>query len=285
MNGIWSLLWLLLAAVIGVVGSSLWTDYSFQILTIAVFLNAIATITLWQRAVRRPEKLKKKFLKRLFDTKPITPKHQPPPPLKEGYACGKKELQFFSDFADFADVVNWWLADEYKYSASAWRLQELPEVDLSLHGNFDHGPTYGRSYAIFHNQQRVGKLEIRSGFRYTSETPQVFTYIQLDFVRVFSFDTIQTFLTDIALHTCDYPGTAERFGVQQAIDRAITKVLWHINQASRFGVSFDDDYGEINLQLDGTATWYVERRDCEAFQKLKRGTPKAVTSEGRVQPP
>jgi hypothetical protein len=46
MNGIWSsLLWLLLAAVIGVVGSSLWTDYSFQILTIVVFLNAMATIT------------------------------------------------------------------------------------------------------------------------------------------------------------------------------------------------------------------------------------------------
>jgi hypothetical protein len=238
-------------------------------LTIIVFLNAVATIELWRRAARRPEKLKKKFLKRLFDTKPITPKHQQPPPLKEGYARGKKELQFFSDFADFADVVNWWLADP-DVGGRPWRLQELPEVDLSLHGNFNYGPVYGRSYAIFYNQERVGTLEISSGFQYSSENPRVFTYIQLDLVRVFSFDTVRTFLTDIAYHTCDFrPGTSEYFQAEQAIDRAMTEVLWHVNQVSRYGLHLGEDYGELNLRLDGTATWYVGRRDCDAFQKLK----------------
>jgi hypothetical protein len=44
---------------------------------IIVFVNLVLTIELWRRAARRPEKLKKKFFKRLFNTKPITPKHQP----------------------------------------------------------------------------------------------------------------------------------------------------------------------------------------------------------------
>src|SRR5262245_33909057 len=57
MNWIWTLLWLLLIAVVGVVVRPFWDEYSFQILTIVVFLNAIATINLWQKAARRPEKL------------------------------------------------------------------------------------------------------------------------------------------------------------------------------------------------------------------------------------
>jgi hypothetical protein len=168
-------------------------------------------------------------------------------------------------FAEFANVVNWWLAD--KYSARPWRLQELPEVDLRLLGNFD-GPTYGRSYAIFHNQARLGTLEIRSGGGYTVESPEVITYIRLDFARILTFDTIRTFLRDIACHTCDLrPGTKEYFQAQQAIDRAMTEVLWQISQVSRLGIDFEEDYGEINLRLDGTARFYVGRRDCEAFQK------------------
>ena len=110
---------------------------TFEILTLIVLVNIGATIELWRRAAWRPEKPNKKFLKRVFDTKPIAPKHQPPPPLKEGYAARKKELQFFSDFAEFANVVNWHLASEY--NNRPWRLQELPEVDLTLHGDFSGG--------------------------------------------------------------------------------------------------------------------------------------------------
>jgi hypothetical protein len=85
---------------------------TFEILAIIVFLNVMATIALWRTAARRPERPKKKFLNRLWRSKPILPKHEPPPPLKEGaWGVGKEELQFFSDFEDFANVVNWWLAD------------------------------------------------------------------------------------------------------------------------------------------------------------------------------
>jgi hypothetical protein len=75
MNWIWTLLWLLLVAVVSIVGKSFWDEYSFQILTVIVFVTAGATIELWQRAARSPEKTKKKFRKRLWDSKPITPKH------------------------------------------------------------------------------------------------------------------------------------------------------------------------------------------------------------------
>jgi hypothetical protein len=243
---------------------------TFEILTFIVLVNIGATIELWRRwrrAARRPEKLEKKFLERVFDTKPITPKHQPPPPLQKGYAVREKELRFFSDFADFADVVNWRLEE----NDHPWRLQELPEVDLSLHGDFNHGPIYGRSYAIFHNQERLGTLEISPGIQYSAETPRVITRIQLEFVRVLSFDAIRTFLTDIADHTCDlYENTEERFQAEQAIDRAMTEVLWRTSQVSRFrGPDFTEGYGELNLRLDGTATWYIGRRDCKAFQELK----------------
>jgi hypothetical protein len=85
---------------------------TFEILAIIVFLNVAATITLWRTAVRRPEKLKKKFLNRLWRGKPITPKHEPPRPLEDVWTVRKAAwLQFLSDFGDFANVVNWWLAD------------------------------------------------------------------------------------------------------------------------------------------------------------------------------
>jgi len=116
---------------------------------IVVVGNLALTIELWRRAARRPEKLKRRFRNRLWRSKPITPKHQPPPPLKRGYGVGDAELQFFSDFEDFANVVNSWLTDpDVRPHNSPWRLQELPQSELSKLGG--SGPTYGRTYAVFH---------------------------------------------------------------------------------------------------------------------------------------
>ena len=97
-----------------------------ELLTIIVVLNVLATIALWRKAAHRPEKLKKKFLNQLLHSEPVTPKHEPPPALKkDAWGVNEKVLQFFDDFREFANVVNWWLADEHV--GSAWRLQELLE--------------------------------------------------------------------------------------------------------------------------------------------------------------
>jgi hypothetical protein len=73
-------------------------------------VNALATLVLWSE--RRPEKIKKKFREQLYDTKPITPKHEPPQTIggKFESLVRKGHRVFFADFADFANVVNWWLA-------------------------------------------------------------------------------------------------------------------------------------------------------------------------------
>src|SRR5262249_6588059 len=105
---------------------------TFEILTIIVLVNLGLTIELWRRAARRPEKLKRKFRNRLWRSKPITPKHEPPPPLDEKqYGVDKQTLQFCSDFEDFANVVNAWLSDPHVHPVfRPWRLQELPKSEL-----------------------------------------------------------------------------------------------------------------------------------------------------------
>jgi hypothetical protein len=83
---------------------------SFNILFMIDVLNVIATITLWQTAARRPEKVKKKFFAALMDNKPIVPRHQRPKSIGEGWGVYDQDRKFFADFEDFADIVNWWFA-------------------------------------------------------------------------------------------------------------------------------------------------------------------------------
>jgi hypothetical protein len=266
MNWIWTLLWLLLLAVVGVVVRPFWDEYSFQILTIVVFLNALATITLWQTAARRPEKLKKKFRKRIWESKPITPKHEPPPPLKKGYAVGEAELQFFSDFEDFANVVNSWLADpDVHPHNSPWRLQELPKSELLKLGM--SGPTYGRTYAVFHNQVRPGKIEVKPDWNYTTQEPRVTVHIELDWVRLLSAGTIRGFLIDVTQHVSEHH--LQHLEINQEIDRALIGALWETQEISRFGMENEPGYGEIEVQFSGLARSYIHRRQYLRDQAAK----------------
>ena len=134
---------------------------SFNILFMIVVLNVIATITLWQTAARRPEKVKKKLFAALMDNKPIVPKHQRPKSIGEGWGVYDQDRKFFADFEDFADVVNWWFATAD--IGGPWRLQELADTELRL-GCHD-SPTYGRRYEIYHNQVRAGSLELQASYQ------------------------------------------------------------------------------------------------------------------------
>src|SRR5262249_43822760 len=155
------------------------------------------------------------------------------------------------DFADFANVVNWRLADEDV--RSPWRLQELPETELRLHGVFDYGPTFGRSYAVFYNQVRLGALEVEPGFRYRAHDPRAIPYIHLDYVRLLSFETIRDFFAAIAEHACyDSRDGKEYFEAQQAINRAMTGALWRSNEVDVHNNMLDriegitPEYGQID---------------------------------------
>jgi hypothetical protein len=239
---------------------------TFEILAVVVFLNVLATIELWRRAARRPEKLKKRFLKRVWESEPITPKHKPPPPLKpDAWGVGKQELQFFDDFKNFANVFNDWQVEPYAYPhGTPWRLQELPKSELLKLGGPD-GPTYGRSYAVFHNQVRLGEIEITPHYDYSTQQPHVRVHVELDFARLLHFGTIRAFLADIATHTTEYhPNTLKSVEINQEIDRAIAFVLWETQEISRYGL--EPGHGQIEVELEGIASHYLFQAQRKATQ-------------------
>jgi hypothetical protein len=233
---------------------------SFDFLAIVVFLNVMATIALWQAAARRPEKVKKKFTAALLHGEPITPQHQPPKAIGErfGSLVTDEDRRFFKDFTDFAEVVNWWLSSEHL--GSPWRLQELPDTELRL--GFSEDPSFGRRYSIFHNQIRLGTLEVSSGIRYSSEKPNVYAEIELEYVRLLHYDDITELLSAIAMHVCDT--SEDRVRWRTAIESAMTRALWQIQHISEFGMD-GEDYGELRMQFSGPADWYFRRRSAPAF--------------------
>jgi hypothetical protein len=115
-----------------------------------LIINLVMTIHLWQTVRRGP---KKKFLKALLYSQPITPRHRPPPELHGIAACiTDADRDFFADFEKFAEDVNGLFAP-----VEPWRLQELPDSELD---GVRDTPMYGRRYEIFYNQIHVGTLQI-----------------------------------------------------------------------------------------------------------------------------
>jgi hypothetical protein len=223
---------------------------SFNVLVVIVVLNALATITLWRDAERKPERLKKRFIKALLGSKPIEPKHRQPKTIGEGWGVHDEDRKFFRDFADFAEVVNWWFSDPHV--GESWRLQELPDTQLKLER--DDSPTYGRRYEIYHNQARVGDLEVSASHL----DENVIANVNVDWIRLRPISTIRALLNGLALHICDPDPKSEEYRQARiAIANCLTDTLW---QAQRIT---DDvqDYGDLQLGLAGSAKWYFKRRE------------------------
>jgi hypothetical protein len=244
---------------------------NYDMLVFIVIANVLVTFSLWRIVARkadRPPGLNKKAAKELWHSEPITPKHEPPKVAGGEFAslAHDHDRRFFADFKEFADVVNWWLADEF--ISSRWRLQDLPDGDVRLNVDFSDGPRLGRSFAIFHNQMRVGRLEIRPTYEYSAATPKLFTEIELGWLRLLSFDDIAGFLSIIAMHTCDSKQKSNGDSdVHQAIFAALTKAMWQNQQITEFEDLDGQDWGELELHLQGLATpWYFSQRD--ALRKM-----------------
>jgi len=250
------------------------SNMSFDTLTAIVLMNVAFTIVLWRIVTQRgPHKLKRKFVKQLVYSQPITPKHQPPKTAELESLFSKE----FDDFADFANVVNGELAGQYV--GSPFRLQELPETELTLPDG--DGPEFGRSYAVFYNQARIGKLEVEQPYRHTAD---VTTYIHLDYVRLLSLDTIQVFLAIITRHTCDFdrPDGGKCAQAQhQEIDRAVTKVLWQSNQVDVHDFNLPD-YGTIKLQLRGNGRYVRRTHDPKIEEKIRHAIGEPCATNHRT---
>ena len=235
---------------------------STQLLAIVLILNVVATIILWRMVSRQPSpNPAKDFLRKLTQGAPITPQHEPPKIAGGDWSslANDDDRRFFFDFAEFADVVNWWLAD--KHVGSRWRLQELPDGDLGLFVTISSGPVLGRGYAIFHNQVRLGTLEIHPHYPYGSESPKVSAKIEINSVLLLDLDNITDFLYAIASHVCDSKQRSEDDSdVRQAIAEAVMKSLWQTQQITEF-----DDTGDqvgLKLHIQGLVPrFYFNRRN------------------------
>jgi hypothetical protein len=244
---------------------------SYEVLVAIVAINAIVTLSLWRMMATkasRPAGLNKKAAKALWHSDPIVPRHDPPKVVggKFPSLVDEADRTFFDDFKEFAEVVNWWLAD--KYVASRFRLQDLPDDDVRLNIDYDGGPVLGRCFAVYYNQSRIGRLEIHPrGFpEYTTQTPYVYTSVQIDWSRLLGYRTITEFLDAIASHvTNPSPKSDEYVSARQGIQAALTKKLWDNYGISEFDRVFaneeDLDWGELNVSFDGAAEWYITRRN------------------------
>ena len=159
---------------------------SYEVLVAIVAINAIMTLSLWRMMATkasRPAGLNKKAAKALWHSDPVVPRHEPPKVVGGDFSSlvHDRDRAFFDDFKEFADVVNQWLAT----LESRFRLQELPDGNVSLNVGYDSGPVAGRCFAVYYNQTRVGRLEINPSFPdYTTQTPNVFTSVQIDWSRL-----------------------------------------------------------------------------------------------------
>jgi hypothetical protein len=238
---------------------------TYETLSIIVVINAVTTLFLWQKVAgkfgRRP-KLKKRAATALWRSDPIIPKHDPPKKVGAEFSSLAADMDrlFFADFKDFADVMNWWLADEYV--ASRFRLQDLPAGDLSLNVDYSAGPSLGRAFAIYYNQTRVGKLEIRPGHEYSTALPNVFASVEVDWVRFFSFADITQFLDGIAVHVTTGQGSNEDYiKAGQSIQFALTRTLWDNYRVSQYDRDDGAQWGELTVSFSGLAFFYIDRRD------------------------
>jgi hypothetical protein len=234
-----------------------------EVLAVVVAVLAIAIINLSRGAARKPPRPNKRFLKQLLHSEPITPQHNPQKAAggKLTFGVTDEYRRFFADFAEFADIVNWWFAEEYV--GGRWRLQELPDGDVRLNIDYSGGPIYGRCYTVFHNQVELGRLEIRPGHPYDDATPKVITEIELHSVRLLHYNTIAGFLSEIASYVCERnPGDGQYTNPNQAIVGAMTKALWGTQEITEFADLDGQDWGELECTFVGPATgWYFNRRE------------------------
>jgi hypothetical protein len=141
---------------------------------------------------------------------------------------------------------------------------------------------YGRCFAIYHNQTSVGRLEIHPGYKYSTQTPEVHTSMEIDWARFVGFDELTEFLGAIAEHVTSPDRKSEDYiAAGQSIQYALIKVLWYNYRVSQYDNPEDEDWGELNLTFQGTADFYINRKDAPARPRTAAAAPSAQPSGKR----
>ena len=213
----------------------------YEILIVLVLINLGFTAFIWRLVRRGPQR---KFLAKLLNGKPITPKHMSSS-LRNSTRITAEDQRFFSDFEMFADALN------HRFEPNEpWRLQEQPDAELT--GREE--PEYGRRYEIFYNQYSVGNLQIFAAYLYGPANPQVGTEIELHYARLLPFAEINRFISAIANFTAS--GNAdEAKHVRNSIHETMLDELWQ----HEFAPDLDsrNNGGSIELRFNGSAAAFL----------------------------
>ena len=215
----------------------------YEILILLVLINLGFSAYVWRTFRRGP---KRKFLTKLLHGGPITPKHAPSS-LQGGSEpfVSDADRRFFSDFEIFADALN------HRFEPNEpWRVQELPNAELT--GREE--PDYGRRYEIFYNRYCVGNLQIFAGHQYDSNNQQVGTEIELHYARLLPFAAIKRFVLAIANFTAS-GNSEEGLRVSSALHETMLNELWQ----HEFDPDLDsrNSGGSIELRFSGSPAAFL----------------------------
>jgi hypothetical protein len=250
---------------------------SYETVVAIVVCNAAATLLIFLGMLsmgftkaNRPVRLPKKAAKLLWRSDPIVPKHDPPY-FDVGQFKGmhaRADMEFFTDFKEFAELMNWWLANIGKYVASRFRLQDLPDDRVDSQwwndqkGHWERsGATRGRRFRLYYNQYPVGLLQVYHDLGYTTGTPNVSTDVKIDRAQNFSYNELMIFLDAIAEHLVKRDQKSdERIAARRNIEAALMQTLWGTDEANRGRYDrpdFQESLRPLFVRLKGSAELYV----------------------------
>ena len=150
------------------------------------------------------------------------------------------------------------LADQF--TKSCFRLQDLPDGDMSLNVDFDSGPTLGRCFALYYNQAHIGRLEIYPSCDYTTKNPNVYTDVRIKWSRFLGSYELMEILGVITMHVIsNNPKSVESLVARQSIHYALTETLWGNYRISQYDRHLGDveDWGDLKLSFHGVAEFYI----------------------------
>jgi hypothetical protein len=192
----------------------------------------------------------KKWIDGLRFGNPIEPVHEKSKGFpKDGWGVFEGDHLFFEDFAEFADLMNKWFAED------PWRLQEQANTDWP---GMTDGPSHGRRYSIFYNQHRVGQLAIKASILpvYSHAEPDVMALVEINHARLLPYGQLSG-LHGALIHHLTSPEVYKE--EQRAFLSSMLKAVWGLGRGGSAPTPLE--FTELEFRISGSASTYLRQRE------------------------
>lgn len=227
--------------------------------TLEIFLSLIVAVNtgsiffLWNRYFLR-HKQRLNVLSASLKSAPIIAKHEKT--VVPAVGPSDDDIRLISDFSAFPAIVNWYLEEK----ESCWRLARMANTELRNKNVFDF-PVYGIECNVYYNNIRAGALDISSNLLYEN-SGVIDVDIEIDSVRLFSFENLLDFLEDVQIHVqSNFQSNGDdktievelnRIKNNESINKALVKSIWDDDNPFDGGPS-------LKVSLEGNAFFYMIR--------------------------